>query len=143
MKLTPLAQQMQHFDRSRELQDVEKRPLTNPDDIAQWAQESFQRTRQEDDGPKDLNPLPGRVFLSDHKTGKTSGATFDDHTLERTDIHNRERRCLRLHQTPVAIEAFWSWSHPDYPQLIECFRIDQQDPKNSFYQRLELPPCIL
>ena len=141
MKLTPLARQLKHFESHRVLKDADKKPLTNPDVIRNWVEESFQRTQAEDDGPEDYDPMPGRVFKTDAKAGKTVGATYELHSeLERSEIHYRERRLLRVHQTPIAIEAFWSWSHPDYPQLLECFRVDLQDPKGHFYQRLELAP---
>lgn len=75
MKLTPLARQIQHFESRRELEGAEKKELTNPEDIRNWVDESFERTCAEDQGPKDFDPLPGRVF----KTGKgrTLEAAFE------------------------------------------------------------------
>jgi len=144
MKLTPLAKQLKYFESHRQLKDTGKKPLTNPEDIHNWVEESFQRTRDEDDGPEDYDPIPGRVFKTNSKNGKTVGATFElegeRQRLERSEIHYRERRLLRVHKTPIAIEAFWSWSHPDYPQLLECFRVDLKNPEGHFYQRLELAP---
>lgn len=142
MKLSPLAKQINYFEKHRKLQDVAKKPLTNPEVIRDWVEESFQRTRSEDDGPQDYDPMPGRVFKTGN--GRTVGATFQEvdgnRQLERSEIHYRERRLLRVHQTPVAIEAFWAWTHPDYPQLLECFRVDLGESKEHFYQRLELAP---
>ena len=138
MQLTALAKQIRHFKRRRELQDVAKQPLANPETTRKWIDEYFELTRQEDDGPKDYDPLPGRVFKTEE--GRTVGATYTGECLERSEIYYRERRTLHVHQSPIAIQAFWSWSHPDYPQLVECFQVALQDSGASFYQRLELAP---
>lgn len=140
MKLTPFAKQIDYFESRRELEGVEKKSLTNPEDIRDWVDASFARTRAEDDGPHDFDPSPGQVYKS--AKNKTVHATFevedDQRHLERSETTSQEHRFLRVHQTPVAIEAFWSLCHPDYPQLLECFRIDLKNPEASFYQRLEM-----
>ncbi len=141
MKLNPLAsRQIAYFESRRELEGVEKKSLSNPDDIRDWVEQSFERTRREDEGPDDLDPLPGRVLQKGQ--GRSLEAAFqvdgEQQHLERCESKRGEQRFTRVHKTPVAIEAFWSFSHPDYPQLLECFRIDLKHPEASFYQRLEL-----
>lgn len=142
MKLTPFTRQFNYFESRRELEGVEKKNLSNPADIRDWVEQTFERTRREDDGPNDLDPLPGSVLRS--AKGTRLEAAFqvdgDKQHLERSETKHEEHRFMRVHKTPVAIEAFWSWAHPDYPQLLECFRVDLNNPEASFYQRLELGP---
>lgn len=144
MKLTPLAKQLKHFKSHQRLQGVPLQPLSNPEVVSTWVNEVFEKTRAEDDGPEDYDPLPQRVFKTNTKQGRTVGAAYRrdglDCQLERSEIHYRERRLLRVHETALALEVFWSWSHPNYPQLLECYRVDHRDPKGNFYQKLELEP---
>jgi len=141
-KLTAFAKELKGFDKYHELRHVPKLALEDPEELIDLVSESFERIRAEDDSELDYDPLPNRVFTTrkEDTMGGVYQITENERHLERTDIHLRERRMLRVHQTPTQLAVFRSFSHPDFPQVLECFRLDYQQPQNSFYQKLNLAP---
>mgnify|MGYP003610504075 CR=1 FL=1 len=141
-KLTSFAKELKGFDKYNELRGVRKVPLENREALINLVSESFERICAEDDSDVDYDPLPFRVFTT--KEDDTMGAVYqmadNERHLERTDIHLRERRMLRVHQTLGELAVFRSFAHPDSLQVLECFRLDYQQPNQSFYQMLNLAP---
>ena len=141
-KLTPFAKVLKGFDKIHELRHVPKLPLENPGQLAELISQSFADICAQDESELDYDPSPQRVSTT--KEGETMGAVYQitetERHLERTDIYLRERRMLRVHQTASQLSVFRSFSHPDDLQVLECFRLDTQQPHKSFYQKLHLEP---
>lgn len=144
MKLTPYAQQLQHFEQHRELCDVPREPLSAEDVliVESYADFYIRRTRSDDNDSRDYDPLWNRVFK--WSAGTTTAATYDfektERHLERTDVTYRERNVIRVHRTPDALQVWDSFSDRDSWHRLECWHVDYRNPEQSFYQDTTLPP---
>lgn len=144
MKLSQFARQLKYFSQHRLLFEVPKQPLKDQQKLLSLVNAAFERTQGEDNQASDYDFLPNRILKKDSDKGEMTRARYQstgtERHLERTEVHYRERKILRAHQTPDALEVFQSYSHPNTVHSISCFRLDHKHPERSFLQELSLEP---
>ena len=142
MKLIPLALELKHFEKQRELRHAPKRLLEDPEKLQEIVDSAFRNAESQDNESSDYDPLPGRILTT--REGEMSRIRYQTdekiRSLERYQVHYRERTVLRIEETADTLHVFHSYSNPECPHSLSCWNLDRKHPEKSFFQEDRLDP---
>ena len=138
MQISEFAAQIHHYDRHRELQDVPKEPVEDHRWIVRMVDSFFKTTRQQDNDPRDYDPLNGRIlrWASGQATSATYQITPQKRRLDRIDVAYKNRYLYRIHQQGQTLDVLDTFLSKDGQSRLECWHLDLENPDKSFYQWL-------
>lgn len=136
MNIPIVTEQLQYFEKHRELRDVPKEELdTWVPDLTDLL---FQEARKQDNDWRDYDPLNQRILR--WSGGTATSATFTqkpgERHLERIDVTHRERYLYRVHQTAEGLDFFQCFGDRWGVFAMECSHVDFKNSQNSFSQYL-------
>lgn len=139
-----IPQQIQHFEKYRQLRDVPKQPLQEdgaiPDGLWVRAQvdDLFQSTRGLDNDARDYDPRQGQILRWSQGTATSAAVQSDEQTrnLDRTDVTAYRRDIYRVRQDPHSIDFLDALVERDGYSQLQCWHLDLKNWDASFYQCL-------